>query len=249
MGRTIGAAVALSAAVLMTQNAHAMSELEELMGEPMEALSDNELGELRGGFVTVDGVKFNIGMDVSETVNGEVLRRSTAVLTTLQDRLNQIQTQFAIRRREETVEQIQTEQKIETSVGGAPVSTSSSLSQVTDSGAALEATTTDTTTGMDQTATLTDDTMSFSTGTGTAMADDPDIGSTAAAAAAPSSSVFDVQMAVIETNNSNVLLNRVINLDIANYSMIDAMAARARVESKITSVVHSQVLFQLGQQF
>lgn len=239
IGRSIGAAVAFSAAIVMAPSAFAMSELEELMGEPVSALSDNELGELRGGFVTVNGLKFNIGVEVSGSV-----RRSTATLDNVRNRIDGLGRNVVVRRREDMVEQALTEEITEVSIDGALTETSSSLTQVT--GAQVEATT-KSATGPDQMAVLTDDTMSFTTGTGTDGAKAPEVGSSAAAAIA--GNIFDVQVAVIDADNSNVLLNRVVNLDIANYSVIDAMAARTRIESKITNVIHSQVLFQLGQQF
>ncbi len=252
-GKSIGAAIALSAAVFLSPNAYAMSELEELMGEPVEALSDNELGELRGGFVTVNGLKFNIGVEVTQAVNGRILRTSNAVLGRVQNRMDQLGRNVMIRRREDAVEQIVSDEVIETSVDGAPVVSNSTVTQVSAASVTpetmVEASTT-TNTGAEQTATLTDDTMTFNTADMTAGEEaavlPPEGVSTSGALP---SSVFEVQMGVIETDNSNVLLNRVINLDIANYSMIDAMAARARVESQITNVVNSQILFQLGRQF
>ena len=104
MGKTVGAAVALSAAVFLAPQAHALSELEELMGEPVKALSDNELSDLRGGFVTVRGVKFDIGVKITETVNGQVLRQSTAVLSNLRNRRVNLPRNVSYRRPDDQVD-------------------------------------------------------------------------------------------------------------------------------------------------
>ncbi len=245
MGKKVGAALAFSAAVMLAPHAHAMSELEELMGEPVEALSDNELSDLRGGFVTVRGVKFDIGIEVTEAVNGQVLRHSTAVLSNLRNRMPNLPGNVAFRRPDDNVEpeiRTQTTEVVTNDVVNTASATPPALEATTGAG-----------TGLEQTAALTDTDMSFETGLGTESTTAPGasetIGSAAQNALAGTGSLFDVQTQVIDINNADVEINQVINLTIANYSVMDAMAARARVESKIANVVNSQVLFSLGQQF
>ncbi len=275
LGKTIGAAAALSAALMFTHNAHAMSELEELMGgEPVEALSDNELDELRGGF-SWQGMEFRFGFDAETRV-------STAVLDNVQQRIDNTIPQSINRQEEYDSEPVISNEVIEQSIDGAPVVTSSSIINLAEGGTAEVATPTDA--GIvPSTAVLNDDNLSFASGQGVpdpvevidtavpqiADAIDPSpapsqpagqpvtSGQGNPAPASTPSFVFDgsadpvdqVTQAIVDINNANIVMNRTINVDITGFSMFDANAARARVESQITNIVNSQVLFNLGQQF
>ena len=256
IGRTIGAAVALSAAVLMSPNAYAMSELEELMGEPVEALSDDELGELRGGFsfrgFGFDGpVEFNVGVMVRETVDGRVQRISQFTARSVGGALTTSQQNIAYREIDYSTESLALGESTSESIDGA-ANTASDTVVVADTVAATDPapqTTFETNTETPATASVQQNgEMSFQVqDNSSSLAGEADIGSSVEAALAGSGLVST--QSTIDQNNSNVVVDRVVNLDLTNYSVINAFAARARVESKISSIVNSQVLFQLGQQF
>ena len=240
--------MACSAVVLRTQNANAMSELEELMGgEPVEALSDNELDELRGGF-RWGGMNFNFGFDAETRV-------STAVLDTVQSRIDNIVPQIVNRQEDFENEQFIADQTIEQSIDGAPIVTNNSITNVVEGGTIEAETATDA--GLvTNTAVLDEADLSFASGQGVDPAPvapgvDGQVGSSAAPLVLDGTSdlVTQVTQAIVNVDNANVAISRTLNVDITGFSMFDAMAARSRVESQITNVINSQVLFQLGQQF
>ena len=238
VGRTIGAAMALSAAVLISNNAHALSELEELMGEPIQALSDNELSELRGG-MNIRGIPIDIGIIVRETVDGSLERLSELNIRSVGNDVSANHREWVNRETEYSTDQFISDENTSESIGGAPDLPADAGPDVTTFAAGPD----------DPSASIQGDGISFQVNdNGSPSAGPAEIGADAAALLA-SSGLLGATPTTVDQSNSNVSVDRVINLTIPNYSMIDAFAAQARIESKITSVVNSQVLFQLGQQF
>ena len=234
MGKKVGAALAFSAAIMLAPHAHAMSELEELMGEPVEALSDNELSELRGGFVSVNGLKVNIGLMVRETVDGVIQRHSTANIQRVGNQVGwHIQNHV---NREEEIDVTPPPSAVQTSVvdNAPPSGTDNSIGST--SSASQTPPPVETASGM-----------TFNTADDSQAMTQLPVG--ASAQSVLSSVLSEVQDASFSGNNSNVKYETTLDLSVAGYAVYDAFAARARVESKISNIVNSQVLFSLGQQF
>jgi hypothetical protein len=221
-----GAALVMCAGMLSVKPAYAISELEELMGGPMAALSNQELGELRGGFKTIDGVKLNIGASVSRRVNGKLARKSYYAM----DKNGVGGANYALKPQEMMITGTSKGDVTELVIEGAKSVGQSVVSIASSSTNDKEA----------------PSSMTFSTPVQAGSEKNAaDVGSAVASALAGLGATPDIQ--TIDTNNGSYMVDTVINVDVGNYSMISAMATSSRVENALSTMVNSQILYSLSK--
>jgi len=228
---TGGAVIALSVAAQSFESAHAMSELEELLGEPVEALSEDQLDEVRGGFISFDGVQFNFAVDVSTVVDGTIVRSATLVADTLASN--------AVLRPDEAG--VPLEPQV---VAQELTMTPETADEMLDGVRLEQSSTTDATT-----------VVVGSAGSSAAPSSAP----APSASATPAASLGGPAVldglgavaaltniaAIVDGNNRNVALNTTLTVDVGNFTAINAAAVSGRIESALSGLVAAQIVTNL----
>lgn len=224
---TGGAVIALSFAAQSFETAHAMSELEELLGEPVEALSENQLDEVRGGFISFDGVQFNFAVDVSTVVDGTIVRSATLVANALSNNAALKPDDF-----------------------GAPIEPNIVVQELTvtpeTADEMLDGVTLSQTSSTSGTQLVFGPTGGAGAGSAapTASLGGPTILDGLGAAAALTNIA-----AIVDGNNKNVALNTTLTIDVGNFSAINAAATSGRIESALSGLIAAQIVNNLFTSF